>query len=119
MDVISESAAPKFHSVGQLSRRATILFDGQVALGKGTYGKGMAAPFHSHKGGEIIHILSGKAVFATRDQEIVASAGMTLHFMPGEEHMLENRWDEPMIMVWIYPEPADAESIKRNWVRIA
>ena len=118
MDVITKSTAPKFHSVGQPSRRATILFDGKVALGKGSYGKGMAAPFHSHKGGEIIHVLSGKAVFATRDKEIVAGPGMTLHFLPGEEHMLENRWDEPMTMMWIYPEPDDAEPIKTNWVKI-
>lgn len=110
---------PTFHAPGQTERIVTLIAeDDHIAIGKGLYGKGVKAPYHSHKGEEYVLILHGRGIFRTRSDEVLAKQGMTLRFAPNEEHEFENRWKEPLEFIFVYSNPKDMVPLKGNWVRL-
>jgi quercetin dioxygenase-like cupin family protein len=118
MDIHSIEDAPRFHAPNQPSRVARILAQEEgVAVGRGYYGKGMKALFHSHVGNEYIHVIGGTGIFRTHDKEVVAKAGQTLKFEAGEEHQLENQQDEPLEFVFVYPYAKDVDVLKERWIK--
>jgi quercetin dioxygenase-like cupin family protein len=106
------------HAPNQKDRKVTLIAeDDSLAIGRGNYGKGTKAPFHSHEGEEYVHILRGSGVFRTRSGEALATEGMTLRFAPNEEHEFENQGDEPLEFIFVYSNPRDTAPLKENWVR--
>lgn len=58
----------------------------QAGAGIVRFAPGARTAWHTHPGGQTLHILDGVAVIGTRERTVAARAGDTVVCPPGEEH---------------------------------
>jgi len=81
----------------------------------------MSAPWHTHKGEELIFVVHGKGKFRSKMKggeikEVEATTGTILLFLPGNEHNMENIGSQTLEFIFVYSPPGDESPIQENWI---
>ena len=122
MIVVRFDEPQEYYAPKQEIRRARIFTDEEriarkdVLMGMSIYGPGVAAPIHTHKGSETMFITHGRGQFGTKDKAVDVEPGDALYFPPGEEHFLKNIGSQTLEFIFVYSNPEDGESLKKNWI---
>ncbi|WIV68481.1 cupin domain-containing protein [Natrialbaceae archaeon AArc-T1-2] len=99
-------------STALLSESVESEFDGNAVRSAAvTFRPGERTKFHTHAGVQVLYVIEGEGIVATRDEERAVSSGDLIVFPPGEEHWHGNTTDatEPFTHVYFLAERGDGE----------